>query len=184
MGTDTKTYLEPLHSKFQEKFPHMTVSRQRLSDQRRAIVRNNLLPQQTIDSIYREVKEDLEKTHTQIQQTQQIQSHLYIQGTQQLGQRMRWTTEYNETIIAAYYKITKLETDKTSYRTLLHQHCVTAFPHLAHVSEQRVSDQRRVIINNRLISPERIAVIKEQVAQELQINDLEIQTNTLEQNTA
>ena len=38
LETDTNTYLLPLYTKFIEKYPHMKVTRQRVGDQRRAMV--------------------------------------------------------------------------------------------------------------------------------------------------
>ncbi|PZC73245.1 hypothetical protein B5X24_HaOG209892 [Helicoverpa armigera] len=84
LETDTKTYLQPLHTQFSSKFPHMQVSRQRVGDQRRAIVNKKLLPQDAIDRIYEEVRGQLHVSPTQTQQ------HSTQNNTLHTGQRMKW----------------------------------------------------------------------------------------------
>ncbi|KAI5632298.1 hypothetical protein NE865_14977 [Phthorimaea operculella] len=171
LDTDTKTYLEPLHLKFIEKYPDIEVSRQRVGDQRRAIVRNKLLPQSTIDQIYSEVREEFNNLERNVytSQPQQMSIHTSYPRSSS-SSRMRWTTEQNETIIRAYYKITELDTNRTTYRQPLHDVFITAFPSLSHVSEQRVSDQLRAILNNKYISDDRLHTIRQEVAEELSIN--------------
>ncbi|KAL0852393.1 hypothetical protein ABMA28_000587 [Loxostege sticticalis] len=174
LETDTKVYLLPLHEKFIDRFPDMKdVTRQRVGDQRRAIIRKKLLPQSTIDHIYNEVKAELQNTQPQINQyTQSRTSTLNIERTANTNtpkSRMRWTTEHNETIIRAYYKITELETNQTAYRQLLHQNFIDTFPSLAHLSEQRIADQRRLIIANKYIHRDRLDMIKKEVAEELKL---------------
>ncbi|XP_075971947.1 uncharacterized protein LOC142973811 [Anticarsia gemmatalis] len=182
LDTDTKTYLEPLHLKFTEKFPDMQASRQRVGDQRRAIVRNKLLPQDTIDRIYNEVEFELRQLHSNIHEQQKITSQhptptqLSISQTQNPTNsnqsRMRWTNEQNEAIIRTYYRITNLGTNETAYRKLLHNEFINQFPSLAHLSEQRIADQRRAIVNNKYITNNRLNIIKQDVAKELGINNI------------
>ncbi|XP_075975709.1 uncharacterized protein LOC142976307 [Anticarsia gemmatalis] len=183
LETDTKTYLEPLHLKFIEKYPDIQVSRQRLGDQRRAIVRNKLLPQKIIDEIYREVKEELNQLQITLQ-TQHVQNPYNQQNvpTQNTVQtvslrpqsqnttqtRMRWTNEQNEAIMRSYYRITNLGTNETAYRQQLHEDFISRFPSLAHLSEQRIADQRRAIVNNNYIKKDRLNILKQEIAEELQ----------------
>ncbi|KAF9801444.1 hypothetical protein SFRURICE_013224, partial [Spodoptera frugiperda] len=83
--------------------------------------------------------------------------------------RLKWTEDINEAIIKEYYKITHIETNRTAYRKQLHTTITQQFPVIAHVSEQRIADQRRVILNNRLISEERLEEIKREVRNSLSI---------------
>lgn len=55
--------------------------------------------------------------------------------------RMKWTEDVNIFIMRAYYINTKLETDMTTYRKLLHEHFLKHYPHVL-VSEQQISDPR------------------------------------------
>ena len=64
--------------------------------------------------------------------------------------RMRWSSEVNIFIMRTYYLITKLETDFTTYRQRLHEIFSQKYPYI-NVSEQRVSDQIRTIIRNKLL---------------------------------
>ncbi|KAL0901581.1 hypothetical protein ABMA27_006802 [Loxostege sticticalis] len=184
LETDTNDYLTSLHASFIDKFPEMKdVSRQRVGDQRRAIMRRKLLPKNRIDEIYDQVKTEIQSSHTNTDKTQhndrriniEIMNKTYATVTRQNTQttsnttrpRMRWNNEYNEAIIRAYYKITKLESNITAYRPLLHQSFIEKFPHLAHLSEQRISDQKRLILCNHYIQEDRLNTIKLEVAKEL-----------------
>lgn len=89
--------------------------------------------------------------------------------------RMRWTEDVNIFIMRTYYRVTKLETDMTTYRKLLHEHFLRQYPHVM-VSEQRVSDQRRVIIRNRMLTNEKLEQIKEEVRLELEQVDISLHT--------
>lgn len=173
LETDKNAYLPPLHTKFLEKYPNMQVSRQRIGDQRRAIIQRRLLPQNIIDQIYEEVRAELHIFHTQ---TQQQSTQLKTPVTTQSGQRMRWSNECNEAIIRIYYTVTQLETNTTAYRKHLHEEFINTYPELAHITEQRLSDQMRAIINNKYINQHRLAEIKKQVAEELRDSCISSQT--------
>ncbi|XP_064074799.1 uncharacterized protein LOC135194103 [Vanessa tameamea] len=175
LETDTKAYLTPLYENFSKMYPDMNdVTRQRLGDQRRAIMQKKLLPQSTIDQIYNQVKKELQ--NISFTNTQSQNSTLYISSSNNTGRnlktptqqaRMKWTKEHNEAIIRAYYKITQLESNITAYGQPLHQAFIDTFPHLAHISEQRIADQRRLILNNNYVSKDKREAIKKEVAQEL-----------------
>ncbi|CAG4980406.1 unnamed protein product [Colias eurytheme] len=167
MESDTNAYLPPLHTKFLEKYPYMEVSRQRIGDQRRAIIQKNLLPKTTIDRIYKEVRIELQTNNNY--HSAQLLSNT---GTQ-IGQRMKWTKEYNESILKIYLRITQLESNKTAYRKLLHEEFIATHPELGHLSEQRIADQRRAIINNKYITDNRLAEIKQEISNELKIQNRE-----------
>jgi hypothetical protein len=85
LDTNTKQYLDILFYKFTHKFPNFNVSKQRLGDQRRAIVRNRLLPQSVIDNIYTEVQYELNTTTPTLTSQPTIQT--------QTQSRLRWTNE-------------------------------------------------------------------------------------------
>jgi hypothetical protein len=81
--------------------------------------------------------------------------------------RMRWSNDVNLFIMRTYYQITKLETDLTTYRKLLHERFMTQYPGV-NVSEQRVSDQRRTIIRNKMIPDEELAQMRGEIRLELE----------------
>ncbi|KAJ0173906.1 hypothetical protein K1T71_010052 [Dendrolimus kikuchii] len=176
LETDTKNYLESLHIKFTEKYPNMQVSRQRVGDQRRAIIRNKLLPQNTIDQIFNEVKQELTQLQAVVQNHTQpethSQTHVSNQTTQNIiDTRMKWTNQHNEAIMRSYYRTTNLGTNKTAYRKLMHTDLTQSYPPLANLSEQRIADQRRAIVNNQYISKERLTIIQQEIAKELEISN-------------
>ncbi|XP_026737509.1 uncharacterized protein LOC113500810 [Trichoplusia ni] len=83
--------------------------------------------------------------------------------------RMRWSKEVNLFIMRTYYYITKLETDMTIYRKLLHELFSQKYPEI-NVSEQRISDQRRTIVRNKLIPQVELDRLKEEVRAQLEEN--------------
>lgn len=91
---------------------------------------------------------------------------------------MKWDEETNIFIMRTYYYITKLETDSTMYCRKLYDNFVQKYPHLK-VSSQRISDQRRVIIRNKLLSENVLENIKREVALLLKSENSE-QPNNLE----
>ncbi|XP_063897007.1 uncharacterized protein LOC135118563 [Helicoverpa armigera] len=149
------------------KFPNMQASRQRLGDQCRAIIRNKLLSQEILDQIKDEVTIYLHQNHTE----PNTQTHTNTQ--QASGQRRRWTTQQNESIIRNYYKITEIEQNRSAYRQPLHQAVITEHPELNGVSEQRISDQLRVIINNKMIPDHRLDEIRNEVAEAINVYNTE-----------
>ncbi|XP_061721079.1 uncharacterized protein LOC133527900 [Cydia pomonella] len=85
--------------------------------------------------------------------------------------RMSWSKDVNLFIMRTYYYITKLETDMTTYRKQLHELFSRQYPTVK-VSEQRVSDQKRAIIRNKLLSDHELARLKDEV--QIQLNDLDL----------
>ncbi|CAK1582520.1 unnamed protein product [Parnassius mnemosyne] len=81
--------------------------------------------------------------------------------------RMRWSKEVNIFIMRTYFHITKLETDMTTYRQQLHERFTRQYPEIS-VTEQRISDQRRTIVRNKLLPQEVIDQLKEEVRAQLQ----------------
>ncbi|XP_052756188.1 uncharacterized protein LOC128201893 [Galleria mellonella] len=154
LETKVKGYLEPLHRQFVEKYPDMKVSKQRVGDQRRAILRNKLLPSIVLTDLRKEVSEILN------QENQLLPETTFARNS---SRRINWTNDMNESIIRSYYKITQLETNKCAYRKQLHASVIDQFPQLEHLSEQRIADQRRAIIVNKYITDQRLEEIKREV---------------------
>ncbi|XP_050679442.1 uncharacterized protein LOC126975555 [Leptidea sinapis] len=84
--------------------------------------------------------------------------------------RMKWSKEMNLFIMRTYYYITKLETDLTTYRKQLHELFLQKYPDL-NVTEQRIADQRRVIVKNKLLNQETLNQIKEEIKSQLEIEN-------------
>ena len=173
LETDTNRYLDTLYKNFIKQYPHFEVTRQRLGDQRRAIINNKLIPQTKIDKVYREVQDKINQTHPTQQTQPGTVSALNTNNSQPLRQRICWTNNHNETIMKIYYKITELETNKTAYRRTLHQQFINIFPELSHVTEQRIADQRRLIVNNKKISSTRLNEIREEVTLEIRPSNVQ-----------
>lgn len=55
----TKSYRDHLHRLFAQQYPDVSISQQRIADQRRAIVKNNLLSKAALDAIKEEVAQSL-----------------------------------------------------------------------------------------------------------------------------
>ncbi|KAF9810994.1 hypothetical protein SFRURICE_000062, partial [Spodoptera frugiperda] len=105
------------------------------------------------------------QTRTQLQlHPRTTETHITQNKTQS---RMRWTNEQNEGIMRSYYRVTDLGRNETVYRKRMYDDFISNFPSLAHLTEQRVADQRRAIINNKYISSDKLNSLKAQVAEEL-----------------
>lgn len=59
LETDCTSYRQELHTRFTEKYPTITVTAQRIADQRRAIVTRNLIPAAILKQIKEEVRQIL-----------------------------------------------------------------------------------------------------------------------------
>jgi hypothetical protein len=79
---------------------------------------------------------------------------------------MRWTKEMNSNIMRAYFRATKCESQTTGYRTLFYNEWKKIYPTTS-VTEQRICDQRRVIIRNVLLTTTEIEKIKNDISMEL-----------------
>lgn len=62
-----------------------------------------------------------------------------------------------------YFEVTELETNMTVYRKKLHTKFTEMHPEFANISEQRLSHQRRSIVNNRLVCTKKLEDIKKEV---------------------
>ncbi|XP_060804959.1 uncharacterized protein LOC132902746 [Amyelois transitella] len=157
---NTRGHLTSLHQKFVEQFPEMDVSKQRLGDQRRAIINNHMLSQTIIEEIRKEV--------TILLNQQPLPSNQIDMS----GSRMSWSNEINESILRIYYEVTEIETNMIAYRKKLHKKFIEEYPNLSHITEQRLSDQRRAIVNNKMIPSQRILQIKKDAEEKLHINNI------------
>ena len=79
--------------------------------------------------------------------------------------RMKWSQDINIFLMRTYYKLTRLETDKAAYRDKMYQAFVENYPTIP-VTAQRIADQRRSIVNNKLLSNDILDRIKREVASE------------------
>ncbi|KAL0867793.1 hypothetical protein ABMA27_008500 [Loxostege sticticalis] len=80
--------------------------------------------------------------------------------------RMKWDNDVNLFIMRTYYYITKLETDKTMYCKRLFDQFRLQYPE-TNVTAQRIADQRRAIIRNKLLSDETLQQLKIEIAEQL-----------------
>lgn len=207
LETHTKKYLEPLFVRFTQSFPDIQTHKQRLGDQRRAIIRNRLLAPEILEEIKQEVIQNMQNKalNTSKQNTQTLISDLtdalsnsasgshsiatsYYHGrhnrinsqqnnilvnmkstltkTGKPRQRMQWTEDINRQLLQCYYSVTNNETNLTTYRPLLHRKFTELFPELNFVSQQRLSDQIRVIHRNNLIPAKEREIIKKQTSKQ------------------
>ncbi|KAL0883753.1 hypothetical protein ABMA27_015858 [Loxostege sticticalis] len=117
LETDLTQYRPMLLQRFLEKYPDANVSEQRLSDQRRAIVRNKYLSDDQIDQIKREVQSALEvnTNHTHQIMSQDPSTNILLhQDTQtttdqntQISYNTEQTQEITDTITNTAYSQTQ-----------------------------------------------------------------------------
>jgi hypothetical protein len=187
---NTKGYLDKLHQHFTQAYPHMLATKQRLGDQRRAIVNKKLISDTVLNTIKDEVSSHLTSNiHLQTDNTN-LNTLPFTQNTngnnELIRRRIKWTTSMNESIIRNYFKITNLESNRTAYRRPLHLSFITQYPELGHLTEQRISDQLRVIIKNKLLSDAKLNQIKEEIMNErdnLEVEPLTEILNTITNNS-
>lgn len=165
MEKDLTGYLSQLHRLFLDRFPNMNVSKQRVGDQRRAIIRNKLLSLEEIANIKLQAVGERTTNNTESLMT----------APRTNTTRRKWSKDINEAIIRTYLEVTEMEKNKTAYRKKLHVKIIGDHPEFAEVSEQRIADQRRIIVLNKLISEDRLQEIKNEVAR--MIADKQIETS-------
>jgi hypothetical protein len=64
---------------------------------------------------------------------------------------MKWTDDMNRDLMQCYYKVTEGGTITIGYRQELHREFTPIYPQFTHLTEQRLMDQKRFIINNNKI---------------------------------
>ncbi|KAL0810285.1 hypothetical protein ABMA28_010444 [Loxostege sticticalis] len=157
-------YRKQLHQQFIATFPTLShVPEQRIADQKRLILCKNLIKNKRLDEIKSEISRELQMntaTHTD--------SH--TPPTYDTNSRMRWTDSLNESLMRCYYTVTQLETNMTTYRSKLHLKFIDTHPNLSHITPQRLSDQRRSIVNNRLLDQTVLQRIRNEVSLSLTNN--------------
>lgn len=100
-------------------------------------------------------------------------------------QRMAWTVEMNKNVMRCYFRSTKLETNLVRYRHEFHRQFTEIYPDLtSRLTEQRLADQRRVIVKNMRLTAQQIQKIKEETAAELQANTAQTLLSNIRSNSA
>lgn len=89
--------------------------------------------------------------------------------------RRKWTHEMNCQVMRSYLRVTLMETRKTLYRKRMFEDFIRFFPDM-NITEQRLADQRRVIISNKLLPDTLIQQIRQDIARELAPADVEMNT--------
>ena len=92
---------------------------------------------------------------------------------------MIWTREMNIDVMRCFYRATQLDTNASGYRFHLRQLFLAAYPDLTNVTEQRLVDQKRVIINNKKLTVQEIEEIKREVAHELHMSSTPIEADII-----
>lgn len=118
------------------------------------------------------VKQSARRTRTATQSAASIHENGMATDMQEQPRtkRMKWSEAMNKCIIRSYYKCTCLETDSTDYRRKMHQLFINEFPEI-NVTEQRVADQKRVIVRNKLLADPIIERLKADVRRELEMEE-------------
>ncbi|KAL0810623.1 hypothetical protein ABMA28_010737 [Loxostege sticticalis] len=166
------SYRKLLHTKFIQTFPDLThVTEQRVADQKRLIFRNKLVSEEKHAQIKREIAQELQITTGNETLTQQSYCSLPTTTANDSSCRMRWDDTLNKNVMRCYYIVTELETNMSAYRTKLHLKFTDMYPDLSHISQQRLSDQRRSIVNNKLVPLNELQDIKAEVAHLLKSNN-------------
>ena len=75
LETDTVAYRQKLHEAFTRTYPDAEITEQRLADQRRAIIKNNLIPEARRRQIRQQVEELLEDHTNELNQDPREQAH-------------------------------------------------------------------------------------------------------------
>lgn len=82
---------------------------------------------------------------------------------------MRWSNKLIESIVRGYLIAPELETNTTTYIPSLHHYVTKENPEI--VSEQRIADLRRVIINNKMITEQQMKRIRDELVQQLYVQN-------------
>ena len=77
-------------------------------------------------------------------------------------QRMQWNNEMNENLMRCYYNVTQGESNITGFRIGLHREFTALYPQLNHLTEQRLADQRRMIIKTNKLPQSLLNELKQQ----------------------
>ncbi|KOB52285.1 Uncharacterized protein OBRU01_24715, partial [Operophtera brumata] len=182
----TKKFLDKLYTEFTDKYPDIKITKQKIAAQRRDILKNKLLPIETLEEIKCEVaqilqtpSDSLQQTHTTnttnpiTPQTSDSTTHSILTNmrppTTKSGksrQRLQWTKEINKELLKCYYIVTNNETNLTGYRPQLRNKFIETYPDLNFITEQRLADQIRLIIHSNYLQPTERENIKRQLTED------------------
>lgn len=84
-------------------------------------------------------------------------------------------------IMRTYYNITRLETDTTAFRKRLHEAFIRQYPDIP-VTEQRIADQKRAIIQKQVLSQEILQQLQDEVRKSLNKEESTEDTEPTENN--
>ncbi|XP_067121505.1 uncharacterized protein [Centruroides vittatus] len=76
LETNMTAYRQQLHHRFTQQYPHLTVTEQRVVDQKRTIIHNNLIPQTTLELIKQQVADQI---HQQTETSNINEDHVTCQ---------------------------------------------------------------------------------------------------------
>jgi Arc/MetJ family transcription regulator len=93
-------------------------------------------------------------------------------------QRIKWDDEMNTFIMRSYYTLTRNETDMAMYRQKIHQAFTKQYPNIP-ITKQRIADQRRTIVQRKLLPDITINMTRQEVAKSLTMNLMNMKTETL-----
>jgi ribosomal protein L35 len=145
------------------------VTEQRIADQKRLIVNKKLIPDEKFTEIKNEVAHELQNISTDTQEQNNfansnpqipVLTHSVLNQPLESKNKMKWSNTLNESLMQCYFEVTELESNMTIYRRKLHSKFIEKHPYLSHLSEQRLADQRRSIVKNKLISQHRLEHLK------------------------
>lgn len=108
--------------------------------------------------------------------TQQAQASVAV--PKENSKRMRWTRSMNIDVMRSFFRATECETQLTGYRNKFLFEWKKNYPQLE-ISEQRICDQRRVIINKKYLTDTEISQIKHEIS--AQINNTSQDSQSLSQ---
>jgi hypothetical protein len=80
---------------------------------------------------------------------------------------MKWTDDMNKDLMRCYYKVTEGDTITIGYRQELHQEFTAIYQQFTHLTEQRLMDQKRFIMNNNKIPLPVLQQMKQEVLERL-----------------
>jgi hypothetical protein len=81
--------------------------------------------------------------------------------------RVKWTDDMDKDIMPCYYEVTEGDTITIGYRQELHREFTTIYPQFTHLTERRLMDQKRFIINKNKIPLHMLQPMKQEVLDRL-----------------
>lgn len=149
-------------SKKTTKHRHQPLSEEELQHHQLLIAASSAAAAQAVATITGEEQQQ------PVNEIQSYETNMLRPPTTKLGKarmRMKWSPEVNMFIMKSYYQLTNLETNMKHYRDNLQK--VFNEEYQVNVCAQRIADQRRAIVKNRLLPPETVERIRNEVAESL-----------------